>query len=694
MQKYIFILMTATVAMQACTEQPLGNVPARNEITIADGLLTAEILNRFGRLSDPQASPDGLTALYGVAYPSIAENKSVRELFTVGVDGRNRRRITHSLQSKSNARWIAGGQKIAYLAEGQLWVMNADGSRPQQVSRYAGGIAEFAFSPDETQVLFISSVDANDVRRPSDFYDDLPKAHARVVTDLMYRHWDEWVEDIPHPFVASFDGSTLSDIFDMLDGEPFECPTRPFGGVEQLAWSPDGKTIAYACRKKTGREYAFSTNTDIYLFDVVTRTTTNLTAGMDGYDTDPQFSPDGQYLAWCSMEREGYEADKIRLFIQHLATGVKTCLTDAFDNHVGAFTWAPDSRTIYFQASVEGASRLYALSIDGQPVRTIAEGPYNYGKPQAAAGKIIALRQSISQPDELYAIDPATGEAVDLSQENKHLLDQLTMGRVEERYITTTDRQEMFTFVIYPPRFDPSKKYPTLLFCEGGPQSPLDQFWSYRWNFQLMAAHGYIIVAPARRGVTGFGQAWCEQISGDYSGQNIQDYLTAIDALKAAPYVDENRLGAVGASYGGYSVYYLAGHHDKRFKAFISHSGIFNLEQMALTTEELWFVNWDNGGFYWDKDNRTAQRTYAHSPHRFVDRWDTPIMVMHGERDFRVPFEQGMAAFNAARIRNIPAEMVLFPEENHWILKPQNNIFWHRTFYAWLDKWLKPDADN
>ncbi|MDR1680486.1 MAG: prolyl oligopeptidase family serine peptidase [Prevotellaceae bacterium] len=689
MKKIIFFLMTATVALSACSGQPDGQTAGRNELTIADGILTADILNSFGRVSDLQLSPDGKTALYGVSYPNIADNKSVRELFTVGTDGSNRQRITFSSKSKSNARWIAGGAKIAYLSDGQLWVMNADGSRPQQVSRYDGGIAEFAFSPDGTQVLFIASINSDDIRHPSDFYDDLPKANARVVTDLMYRHWDEWVEDTPHPFVAAFDGTGLSEIVDLLDGEPFECPTRPFGGIEQLSWSPDGKTIAYACRKKTGREYAFSTNTDIYLLDVATRTTTNMTPGMNGYDSDPQFSPDGRYLAWNSMEREGYEADKIRLFILELATGEKTHLTEAFDNNVGVFTWAPDSRSIYFQASVEGASRIYALTVEGKTLRTIAEGPYNYGAPQVADDKIIALRQSISQPDEVYAIDRATGEVAELSFENKHLLDQLTMGRVEERMIKTTDGRDMFTFVIYPPRFDPSKKYPTLLFCEGGPQSPLDQFWSYRWNFQLMAAHDYIIVAPARRGVTGFGQAWCEQISGDYSGQNMQDYFSAIDALKAEPYVDEDRLGAVGASYGGYSVYYLAGCHNKRFKAFIAHSGIFNLEQMALTTEEQWFVNWDNGGYYWETNNSTAQRSYAHSPHRFVDKWDTPIMVMHGERDFRVPFEQGMAAFNAARIRNIPAKMVLFPEENHWILKPQNNIFWHRTFYAWLDEQLK-----
>ncbi|MDR0582142.1 MAG: S9 family peptidase [Prevotellaceae bacterium] len=689
MKKHLIFIMAATAALNACNDRPGAPAGGRNELTVPDGRLTANILNSFGRVSDPQVSPDGTTVLYGVSYPDIAGNKSNRELFTAGIDGSPRRQITHTPHSESNARWIAGGAKIACLSGGQLWVMNADGSAPQQISHYDGGISEFAFSPDERQILFISSIPSKEIQHPSDFYDDLPAADARVISDLMYRHWDEWVENIPHPFVAGFDGQALTDIFDILSGEPFECPSRPFGGIEQLSWSPDGKTIAYAGRKKTGRDYAFSTNTDIYLFDLATRATRNITNGMSGYDTDPQFSPDGNYIAWLSMAREGYEADKVRLYVLRLDTGEMRDLTQSFDNHAGTFRWAAGSRSLYMQASVRGASRIFEVTLDGA-VRTVAEGAYNYGTPQPAGERqIIALRHSFSQPDELYAIDKTTGEATELSFENKHLLDQLTMGRVEERWIKTTDNQQMLTFIIYPPDFDASKKYPALLFCEGGPQSAMDQFWSYRWNFQLMAANGYIITAPARRGVTGFGQAWCEQISGDYSGQNMQDYLSAIDNLKAEPFVDEHRLGAVGASYGGYSVYYLAGHHAKRFKAFIAHSGIFNLEQMALTTEELWFVNWDNGGFYWEKDKPVAQRSYAASPHRFVDKWDTPILVMHGEKDFRVPFEQGMAAFNAARIRNLPAEMVLFPEENHWILKPQNNIFWHRTFYAWLDKWLK-----
>ncbi len=689
MKKYLPLIMTAAVALAACAEQqPKEKVIGRSEPAISTGRLDANILNSFGRISDPQVSPDGNTILYGVTYQSIEDNKSNRELFVVNIDGSGNKQITATAKGEGNARWFDGGKKIAYLAGGQLWAMNADGSHQVQLSNYEGGIVEFMFSPDEQKILFISEVNA--IKRPADIYPDLPKATARIIDDLMYRHWDQWVENIPHPFVADFDGKGLTNIFDILDGEPYEAPTLPFGGMEQLAWSPDGKIIAYASRKKTGRDYAFSTNTDIYLFDVASRIHKNITEGMPGYDTQPLFSPDGKYIAWASMERDGYEADKNRFFIMDLATGEKIYLTEKYDNNVNSFCWAPDSKSLYMQSDVKGAIHLFEVTVADKTIRQITGGLFDYGSPVLAANnKMVTTRQSISMPTELFVVDKTNGEATQVTFENKHLLDRLTMGEVKSVWLKTTDNKQMQSWVIYPPNFDPNKKYPALLYCQGGPQGPLSQFWSYRWNFQLMAANDYIVIAPHRRGVTGYGQEWVEQISGDYSGQNMRDYFTAIDYLKNEPYVDENRLGAVGASYGGYSVYWLAGNHNKRFKAFIAHCGIFNLEQMSLTTEETFFVKWDNGGLYWEKNNPVAMRSYANSPHKFVDQWDTPIMVIHGERDFRVPFEQGMAAFNAARMRNLPAEMLLFPDENHWILKPQNNVLWHRSFYAWLDKWLK-----
>jgi dipeptidyl aminopeptidase/acylaminoacyl peptidase len=556
-----------------------------------------------------------------------------------------------------------------------------------QISNQKEPIEGFIISPDGKKVLFIRSVPTG--KKPGEHYDDLPKASGRVVDDLMYKHWDHWVESVPHPFLADLEGHRLTNVRDLLEGEPYEAPLAPFGGIEQLAWSPDGSTIAYTSRKKTGREYAESTNSDIYFYDLESGETRNMTQGMMGYDVNPQFSPDGRYLAWQSMERDGYESDKNRLFVMELATGEKTYVTDSFDYNTDAFAWESDSKTIYLVSPVQGTTQLYAADIATKRITPITKGVHDYTSVALGDGLLIAGRQSLSQPTEIYSVDLATGDAQNLSQENSELLANLTMGAVEERWIETSDGKQMLTWVVYPPDFDPSKQYPALLYCQGGPQSMVSQFWSYRWNLQMMAANGYIVVAPNRRGLPGFGQEWLEQISGDYGGQNMKDYLAAIDAVSKEPFVDENRLGCTGASYGGFSVYWLAGHHEGRFKAFLSHAGIFNLEAQYLETEEMWFANWDMGGAYWDRENATAQRTYEDSPHRFVEKWDTPIMITHGELDYRILASQGMMAFNAAQLRDIPSRMLIFPDENHWIARPQNGVLFQREFFRWFDQWLK-----
>jgi dipeptidyl aminopeptidase/acylaminoacyl peptidase len=497
------------------------------------------------------------------------------------------------------------------------------------------------------------------------------------------------VQTVPHPFVAEYVDGKLMNPVDLLEGEPYESPMKPFGGVEQLDWSPDSKTIAYTSRKKTGKEYALSTNSDIYFYSLESKKTVNKTEGMMGYDQNPVFSPDGKYLAWESMERDGYEADKIRLFILNLETGEKTDYSAGFDQNSTNIVWSANSKALYFISCWHALTQVYQLDLDSKKISQITNGVHDYAFVAEAKDKLVGMKHSMSQPDEIYSIDPKTGAETELSFVNKSILDQLTLAKVEERWVKTTDNKDMLTWVIYPPHFDPSKKYPTILFCEGGPQSTVSQFWSYRWNFQQMAANGYIIVAPNRRGLPSFGTEWLEQISGDYGGQNMKDYLSAIDAVAKEPYVDKDKLGCVGASYGGFSVYWLAGHHEKRFKAFIAHDGMFNLEQQYLETEEMWFVNWDLGGPYWDKQNAVAQRSYANSPHLFVDKWDTPILVIHGEKDYRILASQGMAAFNAAVLRGVPAQMLIFPEENHWVLQAQNGILWQRVFKQWLDKWLK-----
>ena len=669
------------------------NLIGKSDIRIKDGRMTPEALWAMGRIGGMNVSPDGKKVVYTVAYYSVPENKSNREVFVMNADGSDNKQITKTGFAENEAVWIKGGTKIAFLCNesgsSQLWEMNPDGTDRKRLSDYDKDIEGFAFSPDEKKVLFISQVKT--VNSTADKYPDLDKATGVIITDLMYKHWDEWVTTVPHPFVADFDGESISNPVDVMEGELFESPMKPFGGIEQLAWNITSDKIAYTSRKKTGKEYAISTNSDIYVYDLNTKQTTNITEENKGYDTNPTYSPDGKSIAWLSMERDGYEADQNRLMVMNLETGEKTFVSKDFDSNVDSYCWSADCKRIYFTGVWHGESQIYQIDLaDGNKITPLTEGMYDYASVALLGDKLIAQRHSMSMGDEIYSID-LTGDhtVTQLTFENKHIYDQLTMGKVEERWMKTTDGKQMLTWVIYPPQFDPTKKYPTLLFCEGGPQSPVSQFWSYRWNFQIMAANDYIIVAPNRRGLPGFGLEWNEAVSGDYGGQCMKDYFTAIDEVAKEPYVNKDRLGCVGASFGGFSVYWLAGHHDKRFKVFIAHDGIFNMEMQYLETEEMWFANWDMGGAYWEKQNATAQRTFANSPHKFVDKWDTPILCIHGEKDYRILANQGMAAFNAAVLRGVPAELLIYPDENHWVLKPQNGVLWQRTFFEWLDMWLK-----
>ena len=701
-------LMTMTAAMMfaasgyvnadtpANTDKP---VIGKQEIRIKNKKLTPEALWAMGRIGSSSVSPDGKQIAYTVSYYSVKENKSHTVIYVMNADGTNNLLLTHTADSEVEPTWIKGGSKIAFLtaASGsmQIWEMNPDGSERKQLSSYEGGIEGFKFSPDESKVLFISQVKYG--QRTSDIYPDLDKASGKVINDLMYKHWDEWVENIPHPFVASFDGNQVGTATDILKGEPYESPMKPFGGIEQLAWSNDSKQIAYTCRKKTGLEYSVSTDSDIYLYNTEAGETRNLckedaTDKNLGYDTNPKFSPDGKSIAWQSMERDGYESDRNRLCVMDLKSGEKTYVTEAFQSGVDDYCWAPDGKTLYFVGVWHATSMVHSTNLKGE-VKQLTDGMYDYTSVAMLNNKqLLTKRHSLSEADELFTVDLKKKNAVTrITKENDQIFSQLQMGKVEARWTKTVDGKDMLSWVVYPANFNPNKKYPTLLFCQGGPQSPASQFWSYRWNLQLMAANDYIIIAPNRRGLPGFGMEWLEDISTNYGGHCMDDYLSAIDDIAKEPYVDKDRLGCVGASFGGYSVYWLAGHHNKRFKAFIAHDGFFNMEQQYLETEELWFTNWDLGGAYWEKNNPAVQRSYANSPHLFVDKWNTPILCIHGEKDFRILASQGMAAFNAAKLRGVPAQLLIFPDENHWVLKPQNGILWQRTFFAWLDKWLKPE---
>ena len=658
--------------------------------------MTPEALWAFGRIGETAVSPDGSRIAYIVTYYSVEQNKSNTEVFVMDADGSNNRQITHTKWREANIVWTKDGM-IDFLSNEsgsmQLWQMDADGNNRRQLTDYSSDIEGFSLSPDESMVLFVCQVKTKE--STADKYPDLPQSSGLIVTDLMYKHWDEWVTTAPHPYVARLTANGLEDVKDLLEGEPYESPMKPFGGMEQLAWSPDGSKVAYTCRKKTGLDYAVSTNSDIYIYDLASGTVTDICEEIKGYDTNPQFSPDGKYIAWQSMERDGYESDQNRLMVMDLSTGGKTFISKAFESNVDEFIWNDDSQSLFFVGVWHGTTHIYSadLQADGK-VTQLTDGQYDYGSIKLCGGSLLAKRHSMKMADELYVVDKARrneayAQVRQITRENQQLYDQMDLGDVKARWMKTTDGKDMLTWVIYPPQFDPNKKYPTLLFCEGGPQSPVSQFWSYRWNMQIMAANGYIVVAPNRRGLPGFGIEWNEQISGDYTGQCMKDYFSAIDEMSKEPYVDSDRLGCVGASFGGFSVYWLAGNHDKRFKAFIAHDGIFNLEMQYLETEEKWFTNWDLGGPYWDKRNAVAQRTYAGSPHLFVDKWDTPILCIHGEKDYRITANQAMAAFDAAKMRGVPAELLIFPDENHWVLKPQNGILWQRTFFDWLDKWLK-----
>lgn len=657
--------------------------------------ITPELLWSLKRIGNESVSPDGKKVLYAVTQCNIKSNNSHKKLYIYDINTGKTKKIANVKRHDSEAVWTPDGNRIGFTSETsgekQLWEMDIDGNNRKQISFIDGGIESFKYSPQGNKVIFVKNVKLDN--SIVDIYPDLPKANARIETDIMYRHWDKWHDyTYRHLFVAQYCNSGIKDAEDIMKDEYFDAPTKPFGGIEEISWSYDERLIAYTCKKKKGKEYSVSTNSEIWIYDTQTKQTTNLTAGNHGYDRNPTFSPDGTMLAWESMSHGGYESDQASLFIADIKTRTKINLfEERFEESATSLQWSSDGREIYFISDIQACDEIFKVEISSKRIERITNGVHDYKSIKTAGKMLLARKQSMCYPDDLFLVSPQDGSEIRISDINKKLLDNVKMGQVEKRWIDTTDDKKMLTWIIYPPHFDPSKKYPTLLYCQGGPQNTVSQFWSYRWNFQIMAANDYIVVAPNRRGLPGFGKDWLRQISKDYGGQNMQDYLSAIDEISKEPYVDRDHLGAVGASYGGYSVLYLAGIHNKRFKAFISHCGIFNLEQLYATTEEMWFVNWDLGGPFWENDNKIAQQSFNYSPHKLVDKWDTPIMIVHGENDYRIPYTQGMAAFNCAIMRDIPAKFLFFHDENHWVSKPQNGILWQREFFNWLNKWLKPE---
>ncbi|HOW10735.1 MAG TPA: S9 family peptidase [Bacteroidales bacterium] len=643
----------------------------------AGGLMTPEIMWKFGRLGSVVLSPDGSEVLYTVSRRDLQTEASETDIFKISSSGGDPVLL---VRGGSSPQWFENGKKIAFVKESGLMTMNADGSEQLKVE----GLSEFeifSLSPDGKRIYFTRRVKLDQTANEKH---GLPKAKVRIINDLMYRHWNAWSDySYSHIFVASFNGSSVSGEKDIMKDQKFESPTAPYYDEREIAWSPDGKYIAYTSKRLRGIDDAVSTNSDIYLYEISSGKETNITEGNAGYDRYPVFSPDGSMIAFQSMERNGYEADLDRLFVYNIKDKARTWLSKGWKFDVENLTWA-DDKNIYFTCSHLGTTQIFRINLTIKNIEPVTEGKHNMGPISLQKGVLVSGICSMSMAPEVSVVDMNSGKIKQITFINRNIYDAIKMGNVEEKYIKTKDNKDLQMWLVFPPDFDPKKKYPALLFCNGGPQSTLDQFWSYRWNLQMMAAKGYIVIAPNRRGVAGFGQEWKEQISGDYGGANMQDYLDATDAMAKEPYVDADRLGAVGASYGGYSIYYLAGIHGGRFKAFVSHCGMFNFTSWYGSTEELWFPNKDIEGPYWNNP-----RSYQFSPHLRVESWDTPILIIVGANDFRIPYTQSLEAFQAAQLHNIPSRLLFFEDETHFVLKPQNSVIWQREFFEWLDTYLK-----
>ena len=696
----------AAMALASCTNQKPVTLDIDNSLTpeeIAEARLTPPVMWKMGRLGAASLSPDGTTSLYAITRYNMAENKGLTQIYVRDMASGEEKALTDNSSSNSDPQWSTDGSKIYFTSNrsgsAQLWAMNPDGSGAKQITDIEGGIEGYGVAPAGDKLFYVKKVQVKDVKS-SDVHKDMDKSKARIYDDLMSRHWDYWDEgSYSHIFIADLTASGTANDKDILGAEAaWDAPLAPYFDTAEIAWSNNGKMLAYTCKPLTGAEYALSTDSDIFIYNTEDGSTLNINKiktnkGMRimeyvGYDRYPVWSPDDKQLAFCSMATPGYESDKDRLFVYDLASQEHKYLTPDFDHSAQNVIWK-DNSTLYFLSAIFGTQQVCKVGVENATVEVITKGDHDIATMSIAGDKCIATLMTINTDKELYEVNLADGDLTQLTNINAHVYDNVKMGEVQKRWIKTTDGKEMLTWVILPPNFDPAKKYPTLLYCEGGPQSVVSQGWSYRWNFQLMAAQGYVVVAPNRRGCPSFGSEWREQISGDYAGQNIQDYLAAIDEVAKEPWCDTDHLGCIGASYGGYSVYYLAGNHDNRFKAFISHCGIFNFESMYGETEELFFVTHDYGGNYWDKSNAIAQRSYANSPHKFVQNWNTPILIITGEYDFRIPFTQSLQAFTAARLMGVDARLVEFENEAHQVFKPQNSIVWNREFFGWLDKYLK-----
>lgn len=663
---------------------------------LAQERLTPELLWKLGRVSMQDVSPDEKEIIYSITYYDLSENKGEKNLYKVNIDDGEVTKLTDELGSEYSALFSKDGKRIFYQKSGQLWVMNADGSSKTKLTNVDGGAYNYKISPDEKNILYTKDVKV--LKDTKDLYPQYNKANVKIIDDLMYRHWDKWSDTkFSHIFVAPFDGEKITgEAKDIMKGEKWDTPMKPFGGSDDVIWSNNSQTILYVCKKKYGKEYALSTNSDIYEYNLFSKNTKNLTTDMMGYDTNPKFSPDGSKLAWLSMATDGYESDKNDIVIMDLNTGKRYNQTHKWDETISEFVWGGKGKNIYFGAGKNATYQIFSLTLNknlsitkpDEQISQITQGVHDIRGIVAGKSNFFAHKKDMNHANEIYSFDLKKGTPKQITHVNDEIYNKLDLPEITQRWVKTTDNKRMLVWVILPPNFDPTKRYPAIFYAQGGPQGAISQSYSFRWNFSLMASNDYVVIAPNRRGLPTFGIKWNKQISGDWGGQAMKDYISAVDAVKKEPYIDQEKIGAVGASYGGYSVFMLAGIHEKRFATFISHCGTFNTKSWYLSTEEMFFANYDLGGNFWDGKNKT--RSFKEqNPINHLDKWDTPIFVIHGGKDFRIPDAQGLQAFNAAQLMGIPSKLMYFPDEGHWVLSPQNGIIWHTEFFKWLDKWLK-----
>lgn len=700
MRKNIIFLAAAVLLLAGCKQkQETESIIGKPAVAVPEGRFTPELMWKLGKMGEYAVSPNGKQIAYTTTYYDMAQNRGNAEIYTIGTDGASQAvRITNTSDNEFNPVWL-NDHTLLFARGNDIVSLDMDKKSEHTLATVESGLEGFKLSPKGDRIIYISDLPVKRADDIEKLFAGLGQTTGRINEDLMYRHWDGWVDEYPHIFLASLrnDKADIANAVDVIGNEPYECPMRPWGGIEQFDFSPDGSKIAYTCRKKTGKDYSLSTNSDIYIYDIAKGETVNISEGIMGYDQNPVFSHDGKRIAWESMERDGYESDKLRLMVYDFETGEKTDYTAQFDYGVSSISWTDDDSRLLAVVMYRGTNEIFSFNVATKAIRQITKGCHDINGFSLHGNNIYANEVSMQHPSEIfyYSAKDTLQEGKQLTAINSDVLGLVKMGRTEAHWIPTSDGKEMLVWLIYPFDYDSTKTYPALLFCEGGPQSMVSQFWSTRWNFEVMSGAGYFVIAPNRRGCPGFGTAWCEEISGDYGGLCMKDYMVATDYFaENMPQIDAERIGACGASFGAYSIYWLAGHNEnRRFKAFLAHNGMFNFEQQCLETEEYWFTNWDLGGPYWEKNAKTAH-SYANSPHLFVDRWNTPICVVHSEFDYRIVASQGMAAYNAAKLRGLEARYLYFPDESHWVLRPQNSLLWHRNFIDWFDKYLKAPAQE